>query len=89
MPLLALAGEADDWGRPALTCATFARKMRPDQPFELYTCPNVVHGFENPGLATLRRNEGHAVLYDPAAAEDSFRHVRAFLSRWLGRPAAG
>jgi dienelactone hydrolase len=87
VPLLALAGEADDWGHPALTCSTFARKMRPDQKFEVYTYPNVVHAFDNPRQITLTRNEGHAMLYDQSAADDSFQHVRVFLARWLARPA--
>jgi dienelactone hydrolase len=86
VPLLAFAGEADDWGNPALTCRTFARKLHPNQPFEIYTYPNVVHGFDNPRQVTLMRNEGHAMLYDQAAAEDSYQHVRAFLGRWLGQP---
>jgi dienelactone hydrolase len=90
VPLLALAGEADDWGHPALTCRTFARKLHPDQLFEVYTYPNVVHGFDNPRQITLTRNEGHAMLYDQAAADDSFQHVRAFLARWLApHPMSG
>jgi dienelactone hydrolase len=84
VPLLALAGENDDWGNPALTCRTFARKLRADQPFEVYTYPGVVHAFENPRQINLMRTEGHAMLYDHAAAEDSFQHVRAFLNRWIG-----
>jgi dienelactone hydrolase len=87
VPLLVLAGESDDWGHPALTCHTFARKLRPDQPFEVQTYPNVVHSFDNPRLTTLIRNEGHALQYDRAAAEDSFLRVHAFLDRWVG-PAA-
>lgn len=87
VPLLALAGESDDWGNPALTCHAFARKLRPDQPFEVHTYPGVVHAFENPRQTTLMRNEGHAMLYDPAAAEDSYRRVRTFLDRWVGASA--
>ena len=86
-PLLVLAGEADDWGRPALTCRAFGQKLRPDQPFEIYTYPNVVHAFDNPRQGTLRRNESHAMLYDQAAAEDSFQHVRIFLAKWFSTVA--
>jgi dienelactone hydrolase len=89
VPLLVLAGEADNWGNPAGTCQTFARKLRPDQPFELHTYPNVVHGFDNPRLDKLVLNEGHALLYDQAAAEDSYQRVRAFLARWMVVPNAG
>jgi dienelactone hydrolase len=86
VPLLALAGEADSWGNPALTCRAFARKMRPDQPFEVYTYPGVVHAFDNPLQDRITLSEGHALLYNHDAAEDSYRRVRAFLARWLGPP---
>ncbi len=89
VPLLVLAGEADDWGKPALTCRTFGRALRPDQPFEIHTYPGVVHGFDNPRQDLVRLVEGHALLYDRAAAEDSYLRVRAFLARWLGSPGVG
>jgi len=90
VPLLALAGEADTWGHPARTCRDFARKLRADQPFEVYTYPNVAHDFDNPRQNHLMLNQGHVVLYDRDAAEDSYRRVRAFLSRWLEpKPNAG
>ena len=84
VPLLALAGEADSWGMPAMTCQTFARKLRPDQPFELHTYPGVVHAFDNPRQDNLYMNEGHPMLYNRDAAEDSYQRVRVFLARWLG-----
>ena len=83
VPLLALAGEADSWGQPATTCQTFARKLRTDQPFELHTYPSVVHAFDNPRQETLSLNEGHPLLYNRPAAEDSYERVRTFLARWL------
>jgi dienelactone hydrolase len=90
VPLLALAGEADTWGMPAQTCQAFARTMRADQPFEVHTYPGVVHAFENPLLDSLRMNEGHPMLYNHDAAEDSYVRVRAFLDHWLkAAPGAG
>jgi len=47
VPLLALAGEDDDWGRPALSCREFGGRLKPDQPFELHRYPDVVHSFDN------------------------------------------
>jgi dienelactone hydrolase len=84
VPLLALAGEADSWGNPALTCQAFARKMRADQPFEIHTYPGVAHGFDNPRQDRMTLSEGHPLLYNQDAAEDSYQRVRAFLDRWVG-----
>lgn len=81
-PLLALAGEADDWGNPASTCRAFGAAMHPDQVFELHTYPGVYHSFDNPNQALARR-EGHLMGYDHASAEDSFQRVHAFLDRYL------
>ena len=83
VPLLALAGDADDWGNPAKTCAAFGQVMRPDQPFELATYRDAVHAFDNAALMVQRINEGHKLLYDRSAAEDSFGRVRTFLDRWV------
>jgi dienelactone hydrolase len=66
-----------------------ARKLRADQPFELHTYLNVEHGFDTPRLDRLVLNQGHALLYDQAAAEDSCRWVRGFLARWMMVPNAG
>ena len=86
MPLLALAGEADDWGPPAATCAAFGHVVAGD--FTLHTYPGAGHSFENPALVTRRATEGHAQQYDPAAAADSFVRVRAFLARTIGATAS-
>ena len=83
VPLLVLAGEADDWGNPAKTCRAFGAALRPDQPFEIETYPEVVHAFDNPALFVRRTNEGHALQYDSAAARASIARVHAFLERWL------
>jgi dienelactone hydrolase len=86
VPLLVLAGEDDDWGNPARTCAAFGKQLQADQPFELRTYPGVVHAFDNPRLNGRIVSEGYALQYDPAAAEDSFIHVKAFLDRYVGHP---
>lgn len=89
IPLPALAGEADDWGSPALSCRVFAGKLRPDQPFEIYTYPGVFHAFDNPQQA-MTTFVGHRVGYDAGAATDSYEHVHAFLDKWLrhGQPGS-
>lgn len=82
-PMLALAGEADSWSNPAAACRAFAARLPPGRDFTVQTYPGVVHAFDNPQLTQRRESEGHAMQYDAAAAEDSFRRVRAFLDRVL------
>jgi dienelactone hydrolase len=59
VPLLALAGEADDWGSSASNCRAFGGRLKPTQPFEIHTYPGVVHAFDNPSVSALQINEGH------------------------------
>jgi dienelactone hydrolase len=80
VPLLVLAGEADDWGDPAARCRDYGAALRADQPFEIHTYPGVYHAFDG-GPASKTVNTGHVVAYDKAAAEDSFFRVRVFLDR--------
>jgi dienelactone hydrolase len=88
VPLLALAGEADDWGSPALNCRVFGGRLKPDQPFEIHTYPGVVHAFDSTSVNAMQINEGHKMQYDYAAASDSFERVRAFLDKWVrNKPA--
>jgi dienelactone hydrolase len=82
VPLLALAGDDDTWGDPALTCRGFAAQMKSGQPFEVYTYPATVHAFDDP-MTMARTVEGHPMAYNHAAAQDSFRRTRAFLDHWL------
>jgi dienelactone hydrolase len=86
VPLLALAGEDDNWADPARLCRTFGASLRPDQPFEIYTYPGAVHDFDNPRARALRYNQGHPTQYNYSAAEDSYARVRTFLGRYLGHP---
>jgi len=80
VPLLVLAGEADDWGDPAARCKAYGKELRSDQPFELHTYPGVFHAFDG-GPKTRTMFSGHVLAYDKAAAEDSFTRVHAFLDR--------
>ncbi len=80
VPLLVLAGEADDWGDPAALCRAYGEALRPDQPFEIHTYPGVYHAFDTGPRAKLVLL-GHTLAYDRAAAEDSFQRVHSFLDR--------
>lgn len=82
VPLLVLAGEADDWGDPAKRCRAYGIELRPSQPFEIHTYPDVYHGFDA-GPTTKTVYDGHILEYDRAAAEDSFARDRTFLDRQL------
>lgn len=82
VPLLVLAGEADDWGDPAKRCRAYGNELRPGQPFEIHTYPEVYHGFDA-GPTTKTVYDGHILEYDRAAAEDSVARVRTFLDRQL------
>lgn len=82
VPLLALAGEADDWGLPAARCAAYGQALAPGKVFELRTYPGVYHAFERPDQGRSINN-GHLLQYNQAAAEDSFARTRAFLDRWV------
>ena len=84
LPLLALAGTADTWGRPAATCTAFAAAV-PSGAVSVTTYPGAVHGFDNPRLTRLRFAEGHPMQYDAVAAEDSFGRVREFLDHVIGK----
>jgi dienelactone hydrolase len=81
-PLLALAGELDDWGDPAAACELYGKDLRPGQIFEVHTYPETYHAFDNPAL-THAVNNGHILEFNVVAAEDSFDRVHAFLDRWV------
>ncbi len=82
VPLLVLAGEADDWGNPAQSCRAYGKELHADQPFEIHTYLGVYHAFDG-GPSTQSIHTGHVLAYDRAAAQDSFVRVRAFLDRQL------
>jgi dienelactone hydrolase len=84
VPLLVLAGEADDWGNPAARCRAYAAQVLPGHVAEVHIYPGVYHAFEYPS-AERRYSVGHIMEYNRAAAEDSFVQVHAFLDRWVRR----
>jgi dienelactone hydrolase len=88
VPLLALAGEDDDWSQPALSYRGFGGRFGPDQPFEQHIYPGVVHSFDNSRLNGRTIVESHALQYDHAAAADSFAQMKAFLDRYAGHPGS-
>jgi dienelactone hydrolase len=82
VPLLVLAGGADDWGHPAVRCEAYGRALHPGQVFEIHVYPGAYHAFENPEMVRTVNNS-HIMEYNQAAAEDSRVRVHAFLDRWV------
>jgi dienelactone hydrolase len=82
VPLLALAGDTDDWGDSALVCRAFGRKLRANQPFEVYTYPNTYHAFDDSRTVTAT-SSGHILAYNAVSAQDSFQRTHTFLDRYL------
>jgi dienelactone hydrolase len=82
VPLLVLAGGADDWGHPAERCLAFGQALKPGTVFKVYTYPGVYHAFDNPDMVRTVGNS-HIMEYDKAAAEDSFARVHTFLEAWV------
>ncbi|MGC8476164.1 MAG: dienelactone hydrolase family protein [Acetobacteraceae bacterium] len=81
-PLLILMGSADDW-TPAAACrAMLHRRGGRGAPVVLHVYPGATHAFDTPG--PNRTVLGHRLRYDPAAARDAWRRVRAFLRVRLG-----
>lgn len=83
VPLLALAGESDNWGYPAKTCTEFQKALRPNQPMEVHTYPGVYHGFDDTRFMPARSFEGHTLSYDVQASKDAFERAHAFLDKYL------
>lgn len=82
-PLLALNGDADNWGDPAATCAAFNTSLPLGSKMEVHTYKDVVHGFDNPDVNPRRNMLGHPIQYDWTASRDSFERTRVFLDRYL------
>jgi dienelactone hydrolase len=82
-PLLALSGDADNWGNPAATCKDFKAALRPNQAMESHVYEDVVHSFDNPDITPRRVVLGHPAQYDWTASRDSFERTHRFLDRYL------
>ena len=87
VPLLVLAGEADNWAFPAQHWREFGSKLTSSQIFKIQTYPGVVHCFDCSNLQGLMFSQGHPMEYDAAAANDSFIQTKAFLDHYVGHAA--
>jgi dienelactone hydrolase len=83
---LALAGDADTWGNPAETCQSYRAALPQHSLFTVAIYKGAVHGFDNPRNVALRWEEGHPMQYDPDAAADAIKRVRAMLDQTIGPP---
>lgn len=80
-PLLILAGAQDEW-TPAQRCLSLLEGSQADgerTAIEVY--PDATHAFDYVGLDTTY--QGHRLVYNPVAAEDSFQRVEAFFDAYL------
>jgi dienelactone hydrolase len=84
VPLLVLAGEADDWGFPAQQCREFGAKLISAQVFEIHTYAGAVHCFDCVLLRRPTQNQGHRGEFDESAANDSFIRAKAYVGRGAG-----
>jgi len=89
-PALLLLGGADDWTAAGPCQALAARQARTGFDVAAVTYPGVYHGFDSALLGPDPRRapdalggRGATLQHDPAAAEDSFARVQAFLARHL------
>jgi len=82
VPILVLAGEADDWGHPARRCLDYAHVVGSGEVINVVVYPGVYHAFDNPEMPRTVSN-GHVMEYNRAAAQDSEAKVRDFLERWV------
>jgi dienelactone hydrolase len=91
-PLLMLIGGSDDWTAPGPCIALGARLRDVGAPATLVLYAGVFHGFDGP-TGDWRRldvpggvapGKGVTVASDPAARDDSYARVKAFLREELG-----
>jgi dienelactone hydrolase len=87
-PLLALAGDADNWGNPAESCTAFQARLATGLPMEVHVYSDVVHSFDNPDVNPRRNMLGHPMQYDWTASRDSFERTHAFLDRYVRKAPA-
>lgn len=81
-PLLVLIGDADDWAPPA-RCQAMTVSGDAEDHYQLVVYPGATHAFEWEGVGNYM---GHTMVYDPEAAEDAFRRLKAFLDLYVRRP---
>lgn len=79
-PLIVLIGDKDDW-TPVDRCRSMELKGDALPPYELVIYPGATHAFDWP--AAPETYFGYHLRYDPAAGDDAYRRVRAFLAAHL------
>jgi len=89
IPLLLFAAEKDTW-TPAIFCKDYEMQIRNSTSgtqqrvrTEFVYYPQALHGFD--GAGSYRVVAGHAMAYDPIAAQDSFQRTRKWLDEMLTR----
>jgi len=81
--VLVLIGDADDW-TPARRCIDYAERRAGEIPaVAIKVYPGAYHAFDARGRERERILYGHKLVYDPAAAEDSYAMTRQFLDARL------
>jgi dienelactone hydrolase len=93
MPLLALMGAEDVW-TPTAPCQAFLTEaIGRGAPIEMQVYPGAYHAFDAPNLPrrelpnyTTRAGVVPIIATDPAARQDAFARVPAFLGRFLQSP---
>ena len=89
IPILLLLGEVDDW-TDHYRCAEESKELQRQGRTVLWKVyPGAHHGFDNPKHSGGREVLGHTLEYDPAAAADSKKRVRAFLAQYLRGTKSG
>lgn len=78
-PVLILTGAADDW-MPARACEAMVAGNSGLREVSLKVYPGATHAFDYPLPVRIDR-QGHHEVFDPEAAEDSWRQIDAFLKR--------
>ena len=79
-PILIMIGEKDDWS-PADDCINFMPTEKTNHEAILKIYPEAYHDFDYEGMDKVY--EGHRLLYNPVAAQDSIEQVKNFLAKYL------
>ena len=79
-PLLILIGDADDWASSS-RCEAMAVTDDAGHHYELVVYPGATHGFE--WVDVPDEYMGYRMAYDPDAAEDSLRRIKALLAEHM------
>lgn len=83
VPTLILNGDVDDWSPVEHCRQRISHLSGKGPPIELDVYPGAYHAFDAPDVATPKIVFGHREEYNPAAAEQSFARVKAFLHQYL------